>query len=108
MTSKFTVQFLLVSIVLLASSLPAYSQNCTGKSKIRITKTDPLADKAKPLLDSTASQQVKIRVPENYRPPIANEKLITFPGTLATKHKQKKLLNRRKRTKKKGCLAANM
>jgi hypothetical protein len=105
MTLKSTPLFIfLISISLFCLSVPAYSQMCAGQSKTSITTTGNLTEKSK----TTSTKKVKIRVPVNYRPPLANEKLITFPETIATKKKQKKLLRKRKRNKKKGCIAANM
>lgn len=106
MTFKSTPLFILVSIILLCLSPPAYSQMCGGKSKTNITKTENLTTKKQ--VSSKPSKKINIRVPVNYRPPVANQKLITFPETVATKKKQKKLLRKRKRAKKKGCIAANM
>lgn len=108
MTFKSTPLFILVSIILLCLSPPAYSQMCGGQSKANISKTENLTIKTKKQVNSKPSKKVNIRVPVNYRPPVANQKLITFPETVATKKKQKKLLKKRKRTKKKGCIAANM
>jgi hypothetical protein len=81
---------------------------CARQSKTSITKTDNLIEKPKQQVNSTPSKKIKIKVPVNYRPPVANQKLITFPETVATKKKQKKLLKKRKRAKNKGCIAANM
>jgi hypothetical protein len=108
MTFNFTPLFVLVSIVLLSLSPPVYSQMCVGQSKKNITKTSNLTEKPKQPINSKPSKKSKIRIPSNYRPPVANQKLITFPETVATKNKQKKLLKKRKRTKHKGCIAANM
>lgn len=108
MTFNFTPLFVLVSIVLLSLSPPVYSQMCVGKFKTSITKTNNLTEKSKQPINSKPSKKSKIRIPANYRPPVANQKLITFPETVATKNKQKKLLKKRKRTKNKGCIAANM
>lgn len=108
MTLKFTPLFILISIVLLCLSPPAYSQMCAGQSKTNITHTDKLTEMPKKKVNATPSKKVKVRIPVNYRPPVANQELITFPETVATKKKQKKLLKKRKRAKKKGCIAANM
>lgn len=108
MTFNSTPLFVLVSIVLLSLSPPVYSQMCVGKSKTSITKTNNLTEKSKQPINSKPSKKKKIRIPDNYRPPVANQKLITFPETVATRNKQKKLLKKRKRTKNKGCIAANM
>ena len=104
MIFKSTPLFILVSIILLCLSPPVYSQMCGGQSKATITKTE----KTEKQVNTKPSKKVNIRVPVNYRPPVANQKLITFPETVATKKKQKKLLKKRRRTKKKGCIAANM
>lgn len=108
MTFNSTPLFVLVSIVLLSLSPPVYSQMCVGQSKANITKTNNLTEKPKQQINSKPSKKKKIRIPSNYRPPVANQKLITFPETVATRYKQKKLLKKRKRTKNKGCIAANM
>jgi len=106
MIFKFTPIFVLVSIILLSLSPPIYSQMCVGQSKTSITKANNLTEKPKQQVSSTPSK--KIKIPANYRPPVANQKLITFPETIATKKKQKQLLKKRKRSKNKGCIAANM
>lgn len=108
MTFKFTPLFILISIVLLSVNIPVYSQMCAGKSKTKVTHADNLTKKPKPQVNSSPSKKINIRVPVNYRPPVANEKLIMFPETVATKKRQKRLLRKRKRAKKKGCIAANM
>jgi hypothetical protein len=108
MTLKFIPLFILASLVVLLLSVPAYSQICAGKSKTSITNTNNLTEKPKKRANLTPSKKVRIQIPVNYRPPVANEKLITFPETVATKKKQKKLLKKRKRAKNKGCIAANM
>ena len=92
MTLKSTTLFILISIGLLFFSSSAYSQMCAGKSTTKIIHTDNLTDKSKTTIRSRPPKKVNIRVPVNYRPPVANEKLITFPETVATKKKQKKLL----------------
>lgn len=107
MIVKSTPLFILISIILFCLSPPVYSQMCGGKSNT-INKTEQITKPTKKEQAFTASKKVKTRVPVNYRPPLANEKLITFPETVATKKKQKKLLKKRRRTKKKGCIAANM
>jgi hypothetical protein len=108
MTLKSTILFILISIGLLFFSSSAYSQMCAGTSKTKMIHTDNVTEKSETTIRSRPSKKVHTRVPVNYRPPVANEKLITFPETVATKKKQKKLLKKRKRTKKKGCMAANM
>jgi hypothetical protein len=108
MRFKSTPIFILISIILLCLSPPVYSQTCGGQSKSNISKTEHLTKKTPQQIKPTPSKKVKTRVPVNYRPPLANQKLIIFPETVATKKKQKKLLKKRKRTKKKGCIAANM
>lgn len=108
MTFKFTPLFILASLVVILLSVPTYSQMCAGKSKTSITSTSNLTEKSKKRANPRPSQKVRIQIPANYRPPVANEKLITFPETVATKKKQKKLLKKRKRAKNKGCVAANM
>lgn len=108
MILKFTPIFVLVSIILLSLSPPTYSQMCVGQTKTSITKTNNLTEKPKQQVNRTPSKKIKIKIPVNYRPPVANQKLITFPETVASKKKQKKLLKKRKRTKNKGCIAANM
>ena len=108
MKFKSTLLLILVSIILLSLSPPVYSQMCVGQSKKGITKTDNLTEKTKQQVSSTPSKKVKIIIPVNYKPPVANQKLITFPETVATRKKQKQLLKKRKRSKNKGCIAANM
>ncbi|WMX14661.1 MULTISPECIES: hypothetical protein [unclassified Aureispira] len=106
MTLKSTPILVLISVLLLFLSIPTYSQMCEGRSKTNITNN--LTKKAAPLTSPTPSKKVKVHIPVNYKPPVANKHLITFPETTATKRKQKKLLKKRKRTKKKGCIAINM
>lgn len=105
MTQKFpqVLVFTLMLILLMATTM--VGQLCEGKKR---TLSCQKQQTTTPLVEETPKKRVKIKLPPNYKPPVANPKLIMFPETVASKKKQKFLLKKRKNRKKQGCIAANM
>lgn len=95
MIQKFTHIFILTAGICLCLSTLTLGQMCEGK------KRHNTGQSVEP------PQRIAIKLPDNYKPPTANPKLIFFPETTANKKKQKQLLRKRKNRKKQGCIAAN-
>jgi len=95
MIQKFTSIFILVATICFCSSTLTLGQMCEG------TKRQKVEQSVEP------PQKIAIKLPDNYKPPTANPKLILFPETTAKKKKQRQLLRKRKNRKKQGCIAAN-
>ena len=100
--------FIFTAAVLLLSN-PVMAQKCTGKQQSSdVVTTQSVA------INKGPQKRTSIDLPPNYRPPVANDKLITFPETEASRKKQKKLLkkrqkiSRRKKGKKQGCAATRL
>lgn len=103
MTIKFTPIFSLSFLLIVVLNIPTMGQMCTGKTK----DTAPNISVA----EHVPTNRIRINIPSDYKPPLADEKLITFPETVATKKKQKQLLRKRKklkRAKKQGCIATHL
>lgn len=105
MAPKFTLYFISITCSFLLVISPMMGQTPDVKKKCSASNKQITATA---VTKSIAPQRVKINLPPDYKPPTADEKLINFPETTAGKVKQKRLLKKRKKGKKKGCVAANM
>ncbi len=111
MTIKSTFLLIPLTCALLLLTSPVNGQNQYKKrascGKQSLTTQSVAVTKVSP-------KRVNIHLPPNYEPPVANDKLITFPETVATQKQQKKLLKKRKKRKKRlngkkqGCKAASL
>ena len=107
MSYKLTQYNFIIIFVLLIFSSPVLGQEdeptkkrvLCGSHKIIVKKVAP---------QRVAPKRVAIHLPPDYKPPVADEKLITFPETVANKKKQKQLHKKRKKGKNHGCIATVM
>ncbi len=76
-------------------------QRC-GKQKVDKKEVVIVSDDKKQKREIVAN----IEIPEDYKPPVANQAKYVFPETFATNKKIKRLI-KRNRKKKQGCMAAN-
>lgn len=110
MSIKFFLFVLTVCIgIFITDPLMAQTTNHVNKQPTSCSKSTTRTSNV--VTKKTAPKYVKINLPANYKPPVANEKLITFPETSAGEKKQKQLLQKRKKSKKakkQGCMAANL
>ena len=77
----------------------------TALSWLDVFHDIPKGIKEKSVTHQVRRKRVSIKLPPDYKPPVADEKLIIFPETHASKKKQKKLRKKRKKGKKQGCIA---
>lgn len=99
------LKVLIFVLTICLSTFAAVGQTSVKKCSKSTTKNNVVVPK------KTTPKYVKINLPANYKPPVADEKLITFPETSAGEKKQKQLLKKRKKSKKakkQGCVASNM
>ncbi|MCH2021681.1 MAG: hypothetical protein MK207_04300 [Saprospiraceae bacterium] len=107
MSYKLTLYIYFIIFAALVFSTPIMGQEkeptkkrvLCGKHLVVVAKVGPRI---------VAPKRVNIDLPPDYKPPVADEKLITFPETVANKKKQKQLLKKRKKGKNRGCIAKVM
>jgi hypothetical protein len=105
MILRFTLLVTLFTCTILLVSKPIMGQNTENSRKY------PPCGKASIAITKVPQKRVPFELPANYEPPVANDKLIIFPETIATKKQQKRLLKKRKKRKKRkaqGCKQAAM
>jgi hypothetical protein len=120
MIPKITIPVLIISAIFFVST-PMFGQLCEASKKRSYSKIQTLEEQiikdneipAKKLKEKTVTphvtrKRVSIKLPPDYKPPVADEKLIIFPETHASKKKQKKLRKKRKKGKKQGCIARSL
>ena len=113
MIPKITIPVLIIVVTIFIGT-PIFGQLCEASKKrnhsdIEISLEQVVVHKNIKTKTITPKKHTRRRVaiplPADYKPPIADEKLIIFPETHASKKKQKKLRKKRKKGKKQGCLA---
>ncbi len=117
MIPKINFPLLIFSIFIFVSP-PMFGQLCEASKKRSHSKIQTIEDqivndnkiptkgiKEKSVTHQVRRKRVSIKLPPDYKPPVADEKLIIFPETHASKKKQKKLRKKRKKGKKQGCIA---
>ena len=91
-------------------SIYAYGQLCeTSRQKEAtvVTVFEQTLKKHENAKQKPKQIRKRIQISKNYKPPVADPNRIIFPETHAKKRKQRKLINKRKKYKNKGCIAAN-
>lgn len=103
-------QILYILFFWISFSIYAYGQLCEAsrqKEAIVIPVFEQTIKKQENAKQKPKQIRKRIQIPKNYKPPVADPNQITFPETHAKKRKQRKLINKRKKHKNKGCIAAN-
>jgi hypothetical protein len=107
MSYKLTqYKYFIIFVMLIFSSSVLGQENKPTKKRVLCGHHIVIVKKVAP--QRVAPKRVTIHLPPDYKPPVADQKLIIFPETVANKKKQKQLLKKRKKGKNHGCIATVM